>query len=133
MAKPKVGDSYQETRTISDQDVRDFARISGDSNPVHLDDAFAAGTRFKKRIAHGMLVASTISKVGGMNLPGPGSIYLSQSLKFKAPCYVGDEITTRVEVTSVREDKPLVTLTTTVLNAKGEVLIEGEAVLMYAV
>lgn len=133
MAKPNVGDTYQETRTISDQDVRDFARVSGDSNPVHLDDAFAAGTRFQKRIAHGILVASTISKVCGMNLPGPGSIYLSQSLKFKAPCYIGEVITTKVQVTNVREDKPLVTLATTVLNAKGEVLVEGEAVLMYAV
>jgi acyl dehydratase len=126
MALPKVGDSVKETRTITDQDVRDYARVSGDNNPVHLDDAYAATTRFKRRIAHGMLVASMLTKLAGMKLPGPGAIYMSQSLKFKGPCYIGDTVTAELTVTNVRADKPIVTISTIIRSDKGEVLIEGE-------
>jgi 3-hydroxybutyryl-CoA dehydratase len=131
MALPKVGDSIKETRTITDQDVREYARLSGDSNPIHIDDAYAEKTRFKRRIAHGMLVASMITKLAGMKLPGPGSIYVSQTFKFKGPCYVGDTVTAELAVTNVRSDKPIVTLSTIVRNDKNEVLIDGEAVIFY--
>lgn len=131
MALPKVGDSIKETRTITDQDVREYARLSGDSNPIHIDDAYAEKTRFKRRIAHGMLVASMITKLAGMKLPGPGSIYVSQTFKFKGPCYVGDTVTAELTVTNVRSDKPIVTLSTIVRSDKNEVLIDGEAVIFY--
>jgi 3-hydroxybutyryl-CoA dehydratase len=131
MAFPVVGDVVTESRTITDQDVRDFANVSGDANPIHLDDAYAAKTRFKKRIAHGMLAASMLSKLAGMRLPGPGSIYLSQSMKFKNPCYIGDTITAEIKVLSVRPDKPIYTLSTIVRNQANELLLDGEAVIFY--
>jgi 3-hydroxybutyryl-CoA dehydratase len=131
MAMPAVGDSVKETRTITDQDVRDYARISGDANPIHLDDAYAEKSRFKRRIAHGMLVASMLTKLAGMKLPGPGSIYVSQSMKFKGPCYVGDTVTAELTVTAIRPDKPVITLSTIIRNEKNEVLIDGEAVIFY--
>lgn len=131
MNLPKVGDSVSESRTITDQDVREFAKISGDFNPIHIDDQYAEKTRFKKRIAHGMLAASMLSKLAGMKLPGPGSIYLSQSMKFKNPCYIGDTITAEVKVLNVRSDKPIITLSTTVRNQANELLLEGEAMIYY--
>lgn len=131
MKLPSVGDTATETRTITDQDVQDFARLSGDNNPVHIDDAYAAKTRFKGRIAHGMLSASLLSKVAGTQLPGPGSIYLSQTMRFKRPCYIGDTITAEIKVLAVREDKPIITLSTIVRNQRGEQLMDGEAVVYY--
>lgn len=89
----KIGDSASLTKTFSDADVRAFAEISGDKNPVHLDEAYAAGTRFKQRIVHGMLTAGLISAVLGTQLPGPGSVYLRQSIDFRTPVLIGDTIT----------------------------------------
>lgn len=131
MTLPKVGDVATETRTITEQDVIEFARLSGDNNPIHLDDNYAAKTRFKKRIAHGMLTASMLSKVAGTQLPGPGSIYLNQTMRFKRPCYLGDTVTAEIKVLSVREDKPILTLSTIVRNQDGLVLMDGEAVVYY--
>jgi acyl dehydratase len=130
MSSIQVGSNASIKKTISDEDIRMFASISGDSNPVHLDDDYAANTRFGRRIAHGMLVASTISAVLGEHLPGHGSIYLGQSIKFLKPVYIGDEITTRVEVIQLREDKPIATLRTTCTNQQDEVVIDGEAVVL---
>ena len=96
----------------------------------HLDDGYAATTRFGQRIAHGMFGASLISAVIGNELPGTGSIYLSQTLKFLAPGYLGDTVTARVTVTEIRNDKPIVTLETVCENQRGETLIKGEAVVM---
>ncbi len=129
----KVGDSAELTRTFGDEDVRAFARISGDNNPVHLDDEYAAGTRFGRRLVHGMLTAGLISAVLGTQLPGPGSIYLSQTLKFRAPVFIGDAVTARVTVKAVREDKPIVTFETACFNQEGVKVLEGEAVLMVPV
>lgn len=128
---PKVGDAVTETRLITDEVVREFAAFSGDHNPIHLDDAYAAKTRFKKRIAHGVIANAMISKIAGTRLPGPGSIYLSHVLKFRAPVYIGDTIEAEVKVTDVRADKPIVTLATTCRNQRGEVLLEGEAVILF--
>ena len=126
----KVGDAATRSKTITDEDIRAFAELSGDRNPVHLDDEYAAGTRFGRRIAHGMIAASLVSAALANELPGPGSVYLSQTLRFVAPVFPGDTVTARVEVTKVREDKPVVTLETVCTNERGERLIEGEAVVL---
>ena len=126
----KVGDAATRTKTITDEDIRAFAELSGDRNPVHLDDEYASGTRFGRRIAHGMLAASLVSATLANELPGRGSVYLSQTLRFVAPVFPGDTVTARVEVTKVREDKPIVTLETVCTNQRGEKLIEGEAVVL---
>lgn len=126
----KVGDAAEVSKTINDEDVRAFAELTGDRNPVHLDEEFASATRFGRRIAHGMLGASLISTVLASELPGRGSVYLSQTLRFTAPVYLGDTITARVTVKRVREDKPVVTLETVCTNQRGERVVEGEAVVL---
>ena len=120
------------TQTITDEMVRTFATLTGDSNPVHLDDEYAATTRFGKRIAHGMLAASLISAALANDLPGPGTVYLSQTLQFKAPVYLGDTVTAIIEVKSAREDKPIATLITTCINQDNVIVLEGEAVVLYS-
>ena len=124
------GDSASRTCTISDEMIRGFAELTGDTNPVHLDEAYAAGTRFGRRIAHGMIAAGMISATLANDLPGPGTVYLGQSLQFKLPVYPGDTITATVEVRSVRPDKPIVTLGTVCTNQDGEVVLDGEAVVL---
>lgn len=126
-----VGDTASRSKVITDEDVRTFAAISGDENPIHLDEKFAADTPFGKRIVHGMLSASLISAVLANDLPGHGSIYLGQTLKFKAPVFIGDEITARVTVTSVRDGKPIAKLETVCTNQRDEIVIEGEATVHY--
>lgn len=126
----KVGDAAEVSKTINDEDVRAFAELTGDRNPVHLDEEFASATRFGRRIAHGMLGASLISTVLASELPGRGSVYLSQTLRFTAPVYLGDTVTARVTVKHVREDKPVVTLETVCTNQRGERVVEGEAVVL---
>ena len=130
--KFKPGDTASISKTITDGDIQKFADASGDHNPLHLDDEFAKATRFGRRIAHGMLSASLISAVIANQLPGQGSIYLGQTLKFVAPVFPGDTITARVTVISIRDDKPVMKLETVCSNQHGEVVIKGEAtVLVY--
>ncbi|HEX6622286.1 MAG TPA: MaoC family dehydratase [Pyrinomonadaceae bacterium] len=126
----KVGDAATLSKTIRDEDVRAFAELTGDHNPVHLDDEYAAGTRFGRRVAHGMLAASLISAALANELPGRGTVYLSQQLQFTAPVFPGDTVTARVVVSKVREDKPVVTLDTVCTNQRGETVIRGEAVVL---
>lgn len=126
-----VGDAASFSKTITETDVVLFAGITGDFNPVHIDEAHARQTAFEGRIAHGMLGASLISTVLGTRLPGPGTIYLGQEVKFKAPVRIGDTLTATVTVASVREDKPIYTLTTNVTNERDELVIEGQAVAMF--
>lgn len=126
----KIGDRASLTKTFTDEDVRQFAAISGDENPVHLDDEYAAQTPFKKRIAHGMLTAGLISAVLGTRLPGEGSIYISQSLHFRAPVYINDTLTARVEVVKIHERKPIITLMTVCTNQDDVLVLEGEAALL---
>ena len=130
--KINVGDSAEFSKTITDEDVKAFAELTGDHNPVHLDETYASRTRFLRRIAHGMLSASLISSVLANKLPGEGTVYLSQSLKFVAPVYLNDTVTARVTVTAIREDKPIATLETLCVNQRGETLIKGEAVVLFA-
>jgi 3-hydroxybutyryl-CoA dehydratase len=125
-----VGDAAEVSKTITDGDVRAFAELTGDRNPVHLDEEYASTTRFGRRIAHGMLGASLISTVLASELPGAGSVYLSQTLRFNAPVYLDDTVTARVTVKHVREDKPVVTLETVCVNQHGERVVEGEAVVL---
>lgn len=126
----EVGMKASRTKTITAEDIVLFAQVSGDSNPVHLDDAYAATTRFGRRIAHGMLSVSLISAILGNDLPGHGTIYLSQSVNFKAPVYIGDEITASVELTHYREARRIATFRTLATNQGGAVVLEGEAVVM---
>ncbi len=130
MSTLQPGEKAARTTLITDEMIRTFASLTGDTNPVHLDDAYAAGTRFGRRIAHGMIAAGLISATLADDLPGPGTIYLSQTLQFKAPVYPGDTLTTTVEVKSVRPDKPIVTLSTVCTNQNNVVVLEGEAVVL---
>ncbi len=128
--KFSVGDSAEIIRTIEQTDIDAFASVTGDHNPVHVDEEFAKTTRFGKRIAHGMLTASLISAVLANKLPGEGSVYLGQTLKFVAPVFPGDEITARVTVKEIREDKPILKLETICVNQRDEVVIRGEATVL---
>lgn len=131
MSTINPGDKASRVTPITDQMIRTFAEISGDNNPIHLDDTYAAGTRFGRRIAHGMIAAGLISATIANDLPGAGTVYLSQSLKFKAPVFPGDTITTTIEVASIRPDKPIATLVTTCKNQDGVTVLEGEAVVLF--
>lgn len=119
------------TKTISDDVIRTFAELTGDTNPVHLDDTYAASTRFGRRIAHGMIAAGLVSATLANDLPGPGTVYLSQTLQFKAPVYPNDTITATVEVKSVRADKPIAVLSTVCTNQDNVIVLEGEATVLY--
>jgi 3-hydroxybutyryl-CoA dehydratase len=126
----EVGAMARRTKTYSDEDVRGFAQVSGDQNPLHLDDAYAATTRFGQRIVHGMLTASLISATIASDLPGEGTVYISQTLQFKAPVFIGDTITAAIEVVKFRAEKRIATLTTTCTNQNGTVVIDGQAVVL---
>lgn len=123
----KPGASASRTKTFTDEDVRTFAHLTGDTNPVHLDADYAAITVFGQRIVHGMLTSALISAVLANDLPGPGTIYLGQNLKFKKPVFIGDTITATVTISQVRAERKIVTFETTCTNQNGEVVIEGEA------
>ena len=124
-----VGQSAELTRTVSDGDLEAFAAVTGDDNPVHLDEAFAAATPFGGRIAHGMLSAGYISAVIGTRLPGSGAIYVSQSLRFRRPVRVGDAVTARAEITAIDASRGRVTLKT-VCSVAGKAVVDGEAEIM---
>lgn len=125
-----VGQSAERSRTVGEADVLRYAELTGDFNPVHVDEAAAAKSRFGTRIAHGMLSAGYVSAVLGMDLPGPGAIYLSQQLRFTRPVKLGDTVTARVEVTAINVEKRRVTLATTCRNQAGETVLDGEALLL---
>lgn len=125
-----LGDKSSYSRTISEADVVLFGGVSGDLNPAHFNEEYSKDTMFKGRIAHGMLSASYISTVLGMQLPGPGTIYLSQELKFTAPVRFGDTITATVEVIERIEEKNRITLETICTNQIGEIVVKGKAMVM---
>jgi len=126
----KIGDAVEFTKTITEADIYMFAGITGDVNPAHLNEAYAKKTPFKKRIAHGMLTAGYISAILGNQLPGPGTIYLGQELKFLAPVFIGDTVTVRVEVAELMPEKNRVRLKTTCTNQDGKLVLTGEALVM---
>jgi 3-hydroxybutyryl-CoA dehydratase len=125
----KLGQTAVYARTITETDIVLFAGISGDTNPIHINEEFASQTMFSGRIAHGMLTAAFISTVLGTRLPGPGAIYVSQSIRFKAPVRAGDTVVCRATVTDLVPEKKRATLTT-VVSVGNKVVLEGEAVLM---
>lgn len=121
------GQSASLSKTISESDVYLFAGVTGDFNPAHTNEVYAGTTRFGRRIAHGMLSAGLISAVLGMQLPGPGSIYMGQTLKFLAPVYLGDTITATVTLTQLDGEKNRAVLSTVVTNQDGKTVTMGEA------
>jgi 3-hydroxybutyryl-CoA dehydratase len=124
-----VGYTVERRQTVTAAAIDAFAAVTGDDNPVHMDAAFAATTPFGGRIAHGMLTASYISAVLGTQLAGPGSIYVSQSLRFRRPVRIGDEVIARVKITEIDTDRSRVTLETT-CQVGGKTVVDGEAVVM---
>jgi 3-hydroxybutyryl-CoA dehydratase len=124
----KIGDSADFAKTISETDIYLFAGITGDFNPFHMNEEYAKKTFFKGRIAHGMLLAGFISTVIGCSLPGPGSIYIGQELRFLAPARIGDTITAKVEVVDKIEEKNRVILKTTCTNQDGVTVLDGQAI-----
>ena len=131
MAQFSVGQNASFSKKITESDVAAFAEISGDKNPVHLDENYAKQTRFGKRIAHGTLSMGLISAVLGNILPGHGTVYMSQTIKFVKPVFFDDTITAMVEITAIRADKGVVTLKTDCANQHGDKIAEGEAIVFH--
>ena len=123
----RPGEHVTFTKTFTDDDVRRFVEITGDTNPLHVDDAFAARTRFGRRVAQGGIAAGLLNALVAMDLPGPGTVFMSQSLTYRRPVFVGDTLTARVEVAALKSDKPVCQLTFRVANQRGEVVLEAEA------
>ena len=128
--KISIGDTFKKERLVTDELVRAFAEVSGDYNPIHLDEEFAGTTRFGRRIAHGMLSGAFISAVLGYEITEKKIVYLSQTLKFTAPVFIGDTVTTTATVTAIREGKNIIAMDTTCTNQNGETVVKGEAVVM---
>jgi 3-hydroxybutyryl-CoA dehydratase len=125
-----IGQKASYSKEIQEKDIQLFAAVSGDVNPVHLDAEFAAGTPFKERIAHGMLTGAIISAALALELPGPGTIYLGQTLRFRLPVKIGDTVTVQLEVTDKRDDKKFVTLDCKAINQAGKTVASGSAEVM---
>ena len=126
----KIGDKFSKTRVVTDELIRAFAEVSGDYNPIHLDEEFAKTTRFGRRLAHGMLSGAFISAVLGYEFEARKIVYLSQTMRFVAPVFIDDTITTTGTVTNIREDKGIITLETICTNHNGEITVKGEAIVM---
>ena len=123
----KIGDSASLKKVFTDEDVRKFAEISLDHNPIHVDDEYAKNSPFGKRVVHGILQAGLISAVLGTKLPGEGAIYREQILTFKKPAFIGEEVEATVEIVDMKERMGLLIMKTTIRNQKGELLVKGEA------
>ncbi|MDN5341312.1 MaoC family dehydratase [Oceanotoga sp. DSM 15011] len=130
-AEIELGHVYEEKTKISSTDVNTFAEISGDKNPLHIDEEFAKKSIFGQRIAHGILVLGKISAVLGMRFPGNGTIYMQQSAKFKAPVFLDEELTVRIEVKEKIDEKFRLILITQVIKEDGKVAIDGEALVQF--
>ncbi len=124
---PKVGDSARRSRVVQARDIELFTEITGDRNPLHYDEAAATRSRFGGLIVQGGVTSGLLNAVVAEDLPGPGSVFLHVDWSFRAPVKPGDEITAEVEVTAVREDKPMTTLRTTITNHDGTVVLDGSA------
>jgi 3-hydroxybutyryl-CoA dehydratase len=126
----KIGDSFSKSRLVTDELIRAFAELSGDFNPIHLDEEFAKTTRFGRRIAHGMLSGAIISAVLGYEFSERKIVYMSQTMRFTAPVFIGDTVTVTATVKHIREGKGIVTLETICTNQNGETLVTGESKVM---
>ena len=123
----RVGQRAERTKLITDEDVEAYARITGDRNPLHFDDAFAAGTRFGRRVVQGGITAGMLNALVAMDLPGPGTVFMSQSITYLAPAHPGDTLTARVEVMALKPDKPVCQLKFEIVNQDQRTLLEAEA------
>lgn len=128
MSKFQIGQKASLEKVFTDEDVKTFAKISLDTNPVHLNEAYAENTIFKGRIVHGFLSGSLISAIIGTIMPGEGTIYLNQTMNFRKPVRIGEKIRATVEVVGIKEEKNILTLNTYCENERGEIVIEGSAV-----
>ncbi|MGD8859250.1 MAG: MaoC family dehydratase [Myxococcales bacterium] len=124
--KPRVGQTAQRKLTFTQAEVDAYARITGDRNPLHFDDGFAAATRFGRRVVHGGLTAGILNALVAEDLPGPGTVFMSQELKYLAPVFVGDTITGEIEVLSVHPDKPVTQVAARVFRDDGTLVLEGQ-------
>lgn len=131
MAKIYVGQEAEASKCFTMEDVRQFAGLSGDNNPLHVDEEYAERGRFGRCVVHGILVSGLISRVLGMQLPGEGSIYLEQNLSFRKPVYVGDTVTARVRITEIRPEKRILVLETNVYDQEDKCVILGTAKILY--
>lgn len=131
MGNIKVGESAYLEKIFLEQDVVTFSKLSMDTNPIHLDHDYAKNTIFKNNIVHGFLVGSLISAVIGTILPGPGAIYLHQDLNFKRPVYIGEKVKATVTIDEIRQDKPIIRMSTVCTNERSEVVIDGYAIIKY--
>ena len=122
-----VGQVATRSLTVTEDSVRTFAALTGDYNPLHFDPEFAAGTKFGRLVAQGGLTTGILHALVAMDMPGPGTVFLSQTWKFTAPVYIGDTITARAEVVSLHETKPVTQLKIVVTRQDGEMVLEGEA------
>ncbi|MDO8506331.1 MAG: MaoC family dehydratase [Candidatus Limnocylindria bacterium] len=130
MRIPVLGERAERSMQVTDEKIETFARLSGDRNPVHFDDAFARRIGFEGHIAHGAVTASLLSAVLGMDLPGPGSVFLEQCVRFLKPVRPGDTITAVLEVVKVRADRPIITLAATITDQSGVKVADGELVVL---
>ena len=125
-----MGQTHQSKCTVTQEMVEEFAKATGDHNPIHLDESYARGTVFRARVAHGMLLAGILSGVLGMQFPGVGTIYLSQSLKFVKPVFLGDEVTWHIKIIELLKERNRARLETVCANQRGETVLTGEALVM---
>ena len=129
--KFKIGEIASQQKKFTEEEVLNFSRLTGDNNPIHFDKKYAAQSRFGQRIVQGPLVISLVGGILGSKLPGPGTIYMKQTTSFIRPAYINEHLTAKVEIIKIREDKPILTLRTWVENEKREVVVDGEAVVLY--
>lgn len=122
-----IGDKKKFTEKIDESKLQEFAKLSGDFNPLHMNEEYARTTKFKKRVCHGMLLASFFSKLVGMHLPGKNALYFSQALNFQSPCYLGDQITVEGEVLDKSDSTRIITIKTSIYNQDGSCLVDGTA------
>ncbi|HET8630322.1 MAG TPA: MaoC family dehydratase [Thermomicrobiales bacterium] len=122
----RVGQRATWTKTVTTEDIELYARITGDRNPLHFDEAFAAGTRFGRLVAQGGITAGLLNALVAMELPGPGTVFMSQTLRYTAPVFIGDTLTAEAEVLSLKPDKPVSQLRVTIRRQDGQAVLDGE-------
>lgn len=127
----KKGQKASQTKKFNKEEVLAFSKLTSDDNPIHFDETYASGTRFKKPIVQGPMVVSLIGGILGSQLPGPGTIYISQETSFKQPVFIDESVTAWVEVVNIREDKPIITLKSWIEKEDGEIVLEGKSVILF--
>ncbi|MDT0645913.1 MaoC family dehydratase [Zunongwangia sp. F260] len=126
-----VGQKASQTKKFSKEEVLNFSKLTSDDNPIHFDEQYASKTRFKKTIVQGPMVVSLIGGILGSTLPGPGTIYISQETKFLKPLFIEETVTAWVEIIKIRDDKPIITLKNWIEKEDGEVVLEGQSVILF--